>query len=71
MPMNRVTGGPCSRTDSELAKVGIEETMPGHYRCHSCDESWSVNFQPGGGLPSQWWQCPNGCNEIGKEVEVP
>ena len=36
------------------------------FRCKECGAEWSPNLQEGGTLPSNYWVCPNECNNLKK-----
>ena len=47
-----------------LERVGVEivDKYEVIFRCLQCGVGWSPEFLPGGGMPSDYWRCPNGCN---------
>ena len=61
--------GPSKFTASELASVGVEIVTESHpwLRCVECGRDWAPDFAPDGTLPSEYWHCPNGCNNTKKK----
>ncbi len=37
--------------------------------CKTCGQRWSPDLLPDGRLSDQFWQCPNGCNELFSQFE--
>jgi hypothetical protein len=50
---------------NSLHKVGIEiiDKFSIRLKCKKCNQEFSPNLMPGGGLYKNWWKYPNKCNE--------
>ncbi|HVS17494.1 MAG TPA: hypothetical protein VMT18_02755 [Planctomycetota bacterium] len=51
---------------AELGRVGVTilDASGVRLRCKCCKQEWSPNVQPGGRMPSGYWRCPRGCNDL-------
>jgi hypothetical protein len=38
----------------------------GWLECERCGTCWAYRSAPGTPRPSDWWRCPNGCNDEAK-----
>jgi hypothetical protein len=49
---------------ADLARVGVQmlHLSQAVLGCKRCGARWSPEVSPGGRLPQDWWQWPQGCN---------
>ena len=51
---------PTRLTEAQLKRVGVTMINPINYsmRCDWCGAVWSPALLPGGGIPQDYWKCP-------------
>ncbi len=53
-----------SEAELDRAGVTILSTDPIWLECQDCELRWSPKLLAGGGLPKDYWHCPNECNIV-------